>query len=256
MGKLASLDDLLVHDLQDIYHAENQILKALPRMVKAATHPDLKRAFENHRQQTEGQVRRLEQAFKLLGVPARGKKCEGMAGLLEEGRKMMEEDAEAPVMDAALISAAQKVEHYEIASYGCVCTYAEMLGYDQVHDLLGQNLDEEETTDQQLTSLAETVINQAGEVVDGGETERGSMIGKAIAATIEYSPSRLGGRMPRKSGDGVPALQNEDVTGMTEDKQDDVIKESGRAPRNHAAGEFYEEQQDQAADTKRGEKRR
>jgi ferritin-like metal-binding protein YciE len=163
MPKLASLDDLLVHELQDIYHAENQILKALPKMVKAASHPDLKDAFEGHRQQTEGQVRRLEQAFKLLGVPARGKKCEGMAGLLDEGKKMMEEDADPSVMDAALIAAAQKVEHYEIASYGCVCTYAEMLGYDQVHELLGQNLDEEETTDQKLTALAENVINQGAE---------------------------------------------------------------------------------------------
>jgi ferritin-like metal-binding protein YciE len=163
MSKLASLDDLLVHELQDIYHAEGQILKALPKMVKAATHPDLKDAFEQHRQQTEGQIRRLEQAFKLLGVPAKGKKCEGMAGLLEEGQKIMGEDAEAPVMDAALIAAAQKVEHYEIASYGCVCTYAEMLGYDQVHELLGQNLDEEETTDQKLTALAENVINQEAE---------------------------------------------------------------------------------------------
>jgi ferritin-like metal-binding protein YciE len=163
MSKLASLDDLLVHELQDIYHAEGQILKALPKMVKAATHPDLKDAFEQHRQQTEEQIRRLEQAFKLLGVPAKGKKCEGMAGLLEEGQKIMGEDAEAPVMDAALIAAAQKVEHYEIASYGCVCTYAEMLGYDQVHELLGQNLDEEETTDQKLTALAENVINQEAE---------------------------------------------------------------------------------------------
>ena len=172
MAKFASLDDLLVHELQDIYHAEGQILKALPKMVKAATHPELKRAFEDHRRQTEGHVRRLEQAFKLLGVPARGKKCEGMAGLLEEGKKMMEEDAEPPVMDAALISAAQKVEHYEIASYGCVCTYAEMLGYDQVHDLLGQNLDEEETTDQNLTSLAESVINQEAEAAGDEEIER------------------------------------------------------------------------------------
>jgi len=171
MPKLASLDDLLVHELQDIYHAEGQILKALPKMVKAATHPDLKAAFEEHRQQTEQQVRRLEQAFKLLGVPAKGKKCEGMAGLLEEGKKMMEEDAEAAVMDAALIGAAQKVEHYEIASYGCVCTYAEMLGYDQVHDLLGQNLDEEETTDQRLTALAESVINQEAEDAEEAEHE-------------------------------------------------------------------------------------
>lgn len=163
MSKLASLDDLLVHELQDIYHAEGQILKALPKMTKAANHPDLKDAFEEHRLQTEGQIRRLEQAFKLLGVPAKGKKCEGMAGLLEEGQKLMAEDAEPPVMDAALIGAAQKVEHYEIASYGCVCTYAEMLGYDQVHELLGQNLDEEETTDQKLTALAESVINQEAE---------------------------------------------------------------------------------------------
>jgi ferritin-like metal-binding protein YciE len=169
MPKLASLDDLLVHELQDIYNAEGQILKALPKMTKAATHPELKQAFEEHRQQTEGQVRRLEQAFKLLGVPAKGKKCEGMAGLIEEGKKVMEQDAETAVMDAALIAAAQKVEHYEIASYGCILTYAEMLGYDQVHELLGQNLDEEETTDQKLTALAENVINQEAE--DAGEEE-------------------------------------------------------------------------------------
>src|SRR2546426_12600683 len=124
MPKLASLDDLLVHELQDIYNAEGQILKALPRMIKTATHPDLKEAFEEHRQQTEGQVRRLEQVFKLLGIPAKGRKCDGMAGLLEEGKKMMNEDAEPAVMDAGLIAAAQKGEHYEIASYGCVCTYA------------------------------------------------------------------------------------------------------------------------------------
>jgi ferritin-like metal-binding protein YciE len=172
MPKLASLDDLLVHELQDIYNAEGQILMALPKMIKAASHPDLKQAFEDHRQQTEGQVRRLEQAFKLLGVPAKGRKCEGMAGLIEEGKKVLEEDAEPPVRDAALIAAAQKVEHYEIASYGCLCTYAEMLGYDQVHDLLGQNLDEEETTDQRLTALAENVINQEAEDVEEEEVER------------------------------------------------------------------------------------
>ena len=163
MSKLASLDDLLVHELQDIYHAEGQILRALPRMVIAGTHPDLKDAFMEHLQQTEGLVRRLELAFKLLGVPAKGKKCEGMAGLLEAGRKVMEAEAEAYVMDAALIAAAQRVEHYKIASYGCVCSYAELLGYDQVHELLGQNLDEAETTDQKLTVLAERVINQEAE---------------------------------------------------------------------------------------------
>jgi ferritin-like metal-binding protein YciE len=171
MPKLSSLDDLLVHEMQDIYNAESQILKALPKMVKAASNPDLKRAFEEHRVQTESQVDRLEQAFKLLGVPAKGRKCEGMAGLLEEGKKVMEQEAEVAVLDAALIAAAQKVEHYEIASYGCICTYAEMLGYDQVHELLGQTLDEEETTDQKLTALAETVINLEAEEAESDEEE-------------------------------------------------------------------------------------
>jgi ferritin-like metal-binding protein YciE len=163
MAKLSSLDDLLVHELQDIYHAEGQILKALPKLIKAATSPELKTAFEEHRRQTQVQVERLDQVFQLLGHPAKGKKCEGMAGLLEEGKKTMAQDAEPAVLDAALIAAAQKVEHYEIAAYGCLCTYAEMLGYDQVHDLLGQNLDEEETTDQRLTALAERIINPEAE---------------------------------------------------------------------------------------------
>ena len=172
MAKLSSLDDLLVHELQDIYNAEGQILKALPKMAKAATNPDLKAAFEEHRAQTEGQVRRLEQVFKLLGHPAKGKKCDGMAGLIEEGKKILEEEADPAVKDAALIMAAQKVEHYEIAAYGCLCTYAEMLGYDEAHDLLGQNLDEEEATDERLTALAESVINVDAEEGTGEDTSR------------------------------------------------------------------------------------
>jgi ferritin-like metal-binding protein YciE len=171
MAKLKSLDDLLVHELQDIYHAEGQILKALPKMIKAASHPELQGAFEEHLEQTEGQIERLDQAFKLLGVPAKGKKCEGMAGLIEEGSKVMEQDADPSVMDAALIAAAQKVEHYEIASYGCVCTYAEMLGYDQVHDLLGQNLEEEEATDEKLSIIAENVVNVDAEEAEDSEAE-------------------------------------------------------------------------------------
>ena len=168
---LNSLEDLYWESLRDLYNAENQILKALPKMIKAASHPELQSAFEEHLEQTEGQVERLDQVFKLLGVPAKGKKCEGMAGLLEEGKKVMEEDAEPSVMDAALISAAQKVEHYEIASYGCLCTYAELLGYDQVHDLLGQNLEEEEVTDEKLTELAESVINIEAEEAEDAEEE-------------------------------------------------------------------------------------
>lgn len=169
MAKLASLDDLLVHELQDMYNAEAQILKALPKMTKAATNRDLKAAFEEHRVQTEGQVKRLEQVFKLLGHPVKGKKCEGMAGLIEEGKTVMEQDADPAVLDAALIAAAQKIEHYEIASYGCICTYAEMLGHEEAHELLGQNLDEEETTDERLTALAESVVNVQAE--EGSEEE-------------------------------------------------------------------------------------
>jgi ferritin-like metal-binding protein YciE len=171
MPKLKSLDDLLVHELQDIYNAEGQILKALPKMIKAASNPELQSAFEEHLEQTEGQVERLNQVFKLLGVPAKGKRCEGMAGLIEEGKRVMEEDAGPAVLDAALIASAQKVEHYEIATYGCVCTYAEMLGYEQVHDLLGQNLDEEEAADEKLSTLAENVINVEAEESEEAEEE-------------------------------------------------------------------------------------
>jgi ferritin-like metal-binding protein YciE len=171
MAKLKSLDDLLVHELQDLYNAEGQIVRALPKMIKAANHPELRAAFEEHLEQTEGQIERLEQAFKLLGMPAKGKKCDGMAGLLEEGKKMMEEDAEPAVMDAALISAAQKVEHYEIASYGCLRTYAQLLGYDEAVRLLEQNLAEEEAADQKLTELGEGGINEAAASVGSGAEE-------------------------------------------------------------------------------------
>jgi ferritin-like metal-binding protein YciE len=160
MPLFASLDDLLVHELQRIYQAETQALEVLPRMVEAATLPDLKQILEVHRQQSNDQVRRLERSFLLLGAPGKRRTCDGMAGLLEEVRQILEENVASPMMDVALIAAAQKIEHYEIAAYSTVCTYAEMLGYDQVHELLGQNLDEEETTDQKLTALAETAIQQ------------------------------------------------------------------------------------------------
>ena len=160
MPQFASLDDLLVHELQRIYHAETQVLEVLPRMVAAATHPDLKQLLEAHRQQSREQVRRLERSLMQLVVPGKRLTCDGMAGLLEEARQILDADVASSVMDVALIAAAQKAAHYEIAAYGTVCTYAEMLGYDQVHELLGQNLDEEEAADQKLTALAETTIQQ------------------------------------------------------------------------------------------------
>jgi ferritin-like metal-binding protein YciE len=153
------LQELLVEELRDIYNAENQLIKALPKMAKAAQSERLKEAFERHLEETEQQVERLERAFELLGEPVKGKKCQAMEGLLEEGKEIMEEHSESAMLDAALICAAQKVEHYEIASYGTVCTWADLLGLDEVADLLKETLDEEKTTDESLTELAETEIN-------------------------------------------------------------------------------------------------
>ena len=156
---MQSLEDLFLHDLKDLYNAENQLLKALPRMAKKASAPELRRAFELHLKQTEQQVKRLERVFDTLDEKAKGKTCKGMQGLIEEGKDMMAEDIEDDVLDAALIAAAQKVEHYEIASYGTARTYAEMLGNDTAAKLLQQTLDEEEETDKKLTQLAEQLVN-------------------------------------------------------------------------------------------------
>ena len=156
---LQSLDDLFLHDLKDLYNAENQILKALPRMAKKASSPELRRAFEQHAKQTETQIKRLERVFASMDEKAKGKTCKGMQGLLEEGKEMLSEDIEDDVLDAALIASAQKVEHYEIAAYGTARTYAEMLGNAEAARLLQQTLDEEAETDKKLTKLAESVVN-------------------------------------------------------------------------------------------------
>jgi ferritin-like metal-binding protein YciE len=164
--KLKTLRDLYVHELKDIYSAEKQITKALPKMAKAASHEELVEGFEEHLAQTEQQIERLETILEGLGESTRGEKCKGMEGLLEEGKKMMEEDAAPEVLDAALIAAAQKVEHYEIASYGTIRTYAEMLGEDEAVQLLQQTLDEEIETDEKLTELAESAINVEAEMAE------------------------------------------------------------------------------------------
>ena len=140
-------EDLYVDELKDLYSAENQLLKALPKMAKAATAPKLSKAFESHLKQTRDHVTRLEKIFKKLGGNPKGKKCKAMEGLLAEGKELMAEDADAAVMDAALIGAAQRVEHYEMAGYGCVRTYARLLGHDDAADLLQKTLDEEGAAD-------------------------------------------------------------------------------------------------------------
>jgi ferritin-like metal-binding protein YciE len=156
---LDSLNDLYVEELKDLYSAENQILKALPKMIKAATHPELKQAFTDHLEQTKGHVARIVQICAELGASPKGKKCSGMEGIIEEGADLISKDPENDVLDAGLASAAQHVEHYEMAGYGSVRTWAEQLGYNQHVMLLQQTLDEEKEADKLLTLIAESALN-------------------------------------------------------------------------------------------------
>lgn len=159
--KLETLKDLYIHELKDLYSAEKQIIKALPKMAKAATSEELAAGFKQHLEETKEQAVRLEQILKSHGQTTRGPKCKGMEGVLAEGTEMIEEEADDEVRDAGLIAAAQRVEHYEIAGYGCARTYAELLGDKEGAKLLQQTLNEEADTDKKLTSLATSVINLA-----------------------------------------------------------------------------------------------
>jgi ferritin-like metal-binding protein YciE len=170
--QLNSLDDLLVSELKDLYSAEKQLLKALPKMAKAANSKALQSGFTKHLKQTEGHVSRLEKVFEELGASPRGKKCKAMEGLIEEGQEIIDEDADPDVKDAALIAAAQRVEHYEIAGYGCVRTYANLLNHKKAASLLQQTLDEEGETDKTLSKLAEK-INVAAEQPNGKAAKNG-----------------------------------------------------------------------------------
>ncbi|MFL6388302.1 MAG: ferritin-like domain-containing protein [Terriglobales bacterium] len=158
---MESLRDLFIDELKDLYSAENQILKALPKMIKKASSRELKSGFEQHLKETQGHVERLDKIFEELEESPRGKKCKGMEGIIADGKELMEEDAEPEVMDAGLISAAQHVEHYEIAGYGCVRTYAELMGEDDIVNLLQQTLDEEKATDEKLNQLAQNINVEA-----------------------------------------------------------------------------------------------
>jgi len=157
--KLDSLQKLYLEELRDLYSAENQILKALPKMAKAASTPQLQAAFQEHLEQTKGQVERLEQIFEALGKSPKGKTCAAMEGLVKEGEELMSQKAEPAVLDAGLIAAAQRVEHYEMAGYGTVRSYARLLKDEESARLLQQTLEEEEQTDKKLTRLAESTIN-------------------------------------------------------------------------------------------------
>lgn len=156
-----SLRELYVEELKDLYSAETQMIKALPKMAKAATSPDLKAGFEEHLQQTREHVTRLQTILEALDENPKGKTCKGMEGLVKEGAELIEEDPGPEELDAGLISAAQRVEHYEIAGYGCVATYAKLLGEEQAEKLLRQTLDEEKETDRKLTELSEDINVEA-----------------------------------------------------------------------------------------------
>ena len=160
MAEEKTLDDLFLDTLKDIYYAEKQIVKALPRMAKAASSPELKAGFEKHLEESEVQVDRLEKIFDIIGKPARGKTCEAILGILEEGKSIMDEFKGSEALDAGLISAAQAVEHYEITRYGTLATWADRLGLTEAARLLKQTLGEEEATDKKLTQLAVGGINR------------------------------------------------------------------------------------------------
>lgn len=164
-----SLRQLYVDELRDLYNAETQLTKALPKMAKASSNDELRQAFEEHLRQTSEQVSRLEQIFEMLGEKPTGKKCLGMEGLVKEGSETMKEDYEDAIMDAAIIGAAQRVEHYEIAGYGTVREFAEILGEDEHVSLLEETLEEEKQTDEKLTQLAEQINSQAQEESSGEE---------------------------------------------------------------------------------------
>lgn len=158
-AKDKTLEDLFLETLKDIYWAEKKILTALPKMAKAAQSSELRKAFEKHQRETEGQVGRLEQVFKLIGQAPKGKKCEAIEGLIEEGKEVMKDFKGSDALDAGLLCAAQAVEHYEISRYGTLATWAAQLGMTEAKQLLGATLDEEEKTDSALSELAETSIN-------------------------------------------------------------------------------------------------
>jgi len=156
-----NLKSVFVDELRDLYNAEQQLIKALPKMAKAATSEELRSGFEEHLEQTKEHAARIEKIFSGMGEPVKGKKCKGMEGVIADGAELMEEDAEPEVMDAGLIGAAQHVEHYEIAGYGCVRTYAELLGKTKIASLLQKTLDEEKATDEKLTELARNINVEA-----------------------------------------------------------------------------------------------
>lgn len=191
MSEITSLKDLLIEEIKDLYSAEHQLIKALPKMAAAATNADLKAGFTEHLAQTREHATRLEQAAKLLGDSPKGKTCKAMEGLVEEGNEAIEADAPDAVRDANLIGAAQRVEHYEIAAYGTAQAFAEKLGLEEVAQLLQTTLDEESETDEKLSALSDTVNDEAVAAAEEDDDEDEE---PAAAAPKTRAPAKLKSR--------------------------------------------------------------
>ena len=176
---MSTLKDLFLDELADMYDAEKRISKALPKLAKAATNEELKEAFTNHLEETKEQITKLESVFELFGEKAKGKTCKATVGLLEEGEEIMADNEDSPTINAALISAGQKVEHYEIASYGCLQEWATLLGNDKAAELLGEILDQEEAANETLTEIAESSANEEALGEDSEESEEESSTAKS-----------------------------------------------------------------------------
>ena len=198
--KIDNLQKLFVDELKDVYDAEHQILDALPKMTEAATSPELKRAFAQHRGETQGQVRRLEQVFRGLGKEPERKACEGMKGLLEEGKEFIDADGDKDAIDAALISAAQKVEHYEIATYGTLRMFALTLGRRDEAQLLQETLDEEAAADEKLTDIAVSGVNPDATEGNGNGRSRGGLAGLLSSFGIRSRSTASSGGGGKSSG--------------------------------------------------------
>jgi ferritin-like metal-binding protein YciE len=185
-----NLREALVEEIRDLYNAEKQLVKALPKMAKGASSDELREAFESHLEETEGQVTRLERVFELLEEKPRGKHCAGMAGIVEEGSEKLQEDMEDSVLDACLIASAQKVEHYEIGAYGTAIAWAEALELGDVAQVLRETLEEEKAADEKLTALAESGINEAATAGESGQDEEDEEEEEAATASARSTAAR------------------------------------------------------------------
>jgi len=199
MAEAGTLHDAFIDELHDTYDAEKQLTKALPKLAKAATSADLRKAFESHLQETKGHIDRLEQVFGSLEEKVRGKHCDGIAGIIEEGKSIMEEDFDETTMDACLIAAGQRAEHYEMAAYGTLVAWAQAMGHDEAASLLQQNLDEEKAADKKLSAIAEGGINQdaADAAHPDGDEDADKPRGRAMAAAPKRArpaPAKRNGR--------------------------------------------------------------